>query len=200
MRGVNDFTKTKIKGAFDVKFIPSDKNEVTLKTDEEISKRILTPVEKGVLTIKAEKGFKNYQTISIEVRFKSIEYISVFGSGDVSTESFTAESFEFSSRGSGDAQLLITCTDLKVSNSGSGNCTLIGRAKTMNLFSFGSGNIHALDIDTENITIESKGSGNVDINASKSIKGTNVGSEDIECKGGATIEISNQVSGTVFTR
>lgn len=50
------------------------------------------------------------------------------------------------------------------------------------------------------ITIESKGSGEIDLNAAELINGEAFGSGDIECQGGAKVEIQKQGSGTITTR
>lgn len=84
--------------------------------------------------------------------------------------------------------------------SGSGEYRLAGKATSINLKSFGSDNIHAFEMEAETITIESKGSGEIDLNAAELINGEAFGSGDIECQGGAKVEIQKQGSGTITTR
>ncbi len=195
-----DFSKIKTSGAFDIKLIQSDKNEVTLFGDKEITVRILTVVEDGRLTIKPEKGFKLQETIQIEIRFKTIESIDLFGSGDLTSELIKAEVLKFSSRNSGDCILNAECSNLELNLSGSGDFRLSRKSSSMVLKSFGSGNIHAFEMASETISIESKGSGNTDLKASSTITGEAFGSGDIECIGGAKVDISKHGSVTIVVR
>jgi len=200
VRILPDFSGIKSSGSFDITLIPSDKNEITLVGEKESTSRILTTVKDGRLTIKPEKGFKKYKTIKIEIRCTTIEEINLFGSGDFKSELISVEKLKFSSSGSGDCSLIAECTSLVVNISGSGEYRLAGKATSINLKSFGSGNIHAFEMEAETITIESKGSGEIDLNAAELINGEAFGSGDIECQGGAKVEIQKQGSGTITTR
>jgi hypothetical protein len=180
--------------------IQSDKNEITLFGNKEITVRIHTVLEDGHLTIKPEKGVKKYKTMQIEIRFKTVENIDISGSVDLTSELIKGDALKFSSRGSGDCILNAECSSLELDLSGSGDFRLSGKTSSMVLKSFGSGNIHAFEMASETITIESKGSGNTDLKASNTIAGEAFSSGDIECIGGAKVDINKQGSGTIVVR
>lgn len=200
VRSTADFSKLKSSGSFDIKLLIGSVNEVTIYGDKAVTSNILTEVEGGKLTIKPVKGFKKYPRLKIIIHCKSIEDINLFGSGDFTSGLIKSESLKFSARGSGDQSLNVECANLDLNISGSGDCTLTGKTSTMSLKCFGSGTIHGFDLNAETITIESKGSGEIDLNASGNITGEAFGSGDIECKGGAQVDINQQGSGTITTR
>ncbi len=199
-RTPGEFSTIKVSGSFDVNLTQGETNHVELNGDAETIANVLTEVKNGVLTIKVVKGFKKYKTISVNIQCKSPQEVSIFGSGDFHTTQFSADNFKLSTRGSGDSKLYITCSNLELNSSGSGDCTIVGKANSLTLKSFGSGKVHAFDLKTTTITLETKGSGDIDINASEAITGESFGSGDIEHKGTATIAVNNQGSGSITKR
>lgn len=199
-RKTEDFSKIKVSGAFEVALKKGDKTEIIITGEPEVISKIETIVKNGTLSIKPEKGFKKYNSIPVEIMYTSVNSINLFGSGEFKSDVITAEEFSFTSRGSGDQKLAVQATTLTVSTSGSGDLFISGTAENAKIKSFGSGKIHGFELNATNIVLESKGSGDIDLNASGSITGESFGSGDVECKGGGEVNITSQGSGTVRTR
>ncbi len=155
----SDYNEIKVVGFMDVKLESGTEGSITVTTDDNIQEHIVVESKNGVLTIKV-KNKVNIQTkkgVHVTVPFKSLNKVSLTGSGDVLTSNtIKSDSFE--------VELTGKATDLEVKVTGSGDYT--GKS-----------------LISKNTQVYVSGSGDASVYASKSLKARVNGSGDITYTG-----------------
>lgn len=140
----------------------------------------------------SDKGAK------ITVTMPAIAGAAVTGSGDLTVERATGESFKASATGSGG--LSIAALDVRhgeFSVAGSGDLTAAGQAASLTLSVTGSGNIDARAVKASGATVSVVGSGNATANVQGAAKVSVMGSGDVDLGAAATCTVSKLGSGEV---
>ena len=176
-----NFKEIRVEGSMNVLVKQGDSVKVTAKDYANILPYLDIRVVGNALVISYENNaWISNSAGEVTVTLPTLTGVEVIGSGDVGTIS----DFKF--------------TDLSLIISGSGDFSFAGTCKTLNAKISGSGDIRAYDLPTEIVTARISGSGNMQLNVSKSLDATISGSGDIIYKGSPpTVTKSISGSGSV---
>lgn len=201
-RPVSNFHAIESSGSFDVYITQGNTEAVKVDAPEDVIGKILTEVKDGTLRIYTKEKFSwknifNNKKVSIYVTVKSVDAISLSGSGNVNfKDGLTARGdMHLHISGSGNVQGKLTAKSLDASVSGSGNLRLSGSAENQNASVSGSGNYSARDFTSANVNVSVSGSGNAAVYASESINARVSGSGGVHY-GGNPKNVSKSKSGS----
>ena len=175
------FQEIRVEGSMNVLVKQGDTVKVVAKDYANILPYLDIRVVGNALVISYENNaWINNSAGEITVTLPKLTGVEVTGSGDIGT----IGNFNF--------------TDLSLNISGSGDFSFAGTCKTLNTRISGSGDIRAYDLPTETVTARISGSGNMQLNATRTLDATISGSGDIVYKGNpATVTKSISGSGSV---
>lgn len=190
-RSLSNYDKISVAGAFDVNLVKGKEGAISIEAEENLMEYIETEVENGHLKIHPKKGYqlRSTKTIVITVPFKTLEAVSLAGSGNVSSKDvLNSTDLDLSLAGSGELDLAVSTKKLTSKIAGSGNIKLSGNTDEFNCEIAGSGNIEAYDLKATVSHINIAGSGNVKVHAVSEIHAKIVGSGDVIYTGNPTVE------------
>ena len=173
---------------------------VTIETDDNLLPLVETVVENGSLKIRSLERNTNLKSkhMKIIVNAKTVESLSVAGSGDIRADALKAGKLSVSISGSGDIHLKSLDSDaLKVSISGSGDFSAGGKSNSVEASIAGSGDLKAEKLQANTIKVSIAGSGSAAFWAKESLKSSIAGSGDVTYCGDAQISSSVAGSGSV---
>ena len=173
---------------------------VMIETDDNLLPLVETVVENGMLKIRSLEKRTNLKTkhMKITVNAKTIDSLSVAGSGDIRADALKAGKLGVSISGSGDIHLKAVDSDaLKVAISGSGDFSASGKTNSMEASIAGSGDIKAGKLQAVAVKVSIAGSGSATFWAKETLKSSIAGSGDVTYYGDAQVSSSVAGSGSV---
>lgn len=184
-RQVPEFHSIKSKGSIDIDIMPSDSYGLEIENDENLLEYMLTEVVDGVLEIKYKKGSYSSDHSKVIITVPTLKEIKSSGSADISIHGILKNSNEISIdlSGSGNIEGEVDVPLIRTMSSGSGNIELSGRTKTFICEIRGSGDVKCEDLRSENADISIKGSADVKVFASVSLKIQVAGSGNVYYSG-----------------
>lgn len=201
---VGAFTSIEVAGPYEVVVTTGGAPSVSASGPEKLLERLVVEVEGDRLLIhpRKENGFNwstTKGTAKIIVTAQMLRAASIAGSGGISVDKVSGDSFEASIAGSGDLRLdSIDVQSLKLAIGGSGDVTArSGRTRNADYSIAGSGGIDAQGVRTDAASVSIAGSGSVQGQASGTANVSIMGSGDVELTGGAKCTISKMGSGEV---
>lgn len=199
-RSVSSFNKVKSAGDFEIHITKGNVTEVLINAEENIIPYIETSVSGNTLLIDIPgwHNIKHQLPIKIYVTVPTLESVKQSGSGIITTGFFESEKFELFISGSGSISTAVTANIIDASISGSGWMKISGDANQSDLSVSGSGYIDSYDLEVENCVAHISGSGDVKVNAVKSIFAKISGSGSVFYIGNPTVETSISGSGKVI--
>lgn len=183
-----------------VEIIQGDTEGVMIETDQNIAPLIETAVENDQLKIRAIPRFKSFKptSLKITVHARTIEHISISGSGDVKAIKLQSTTLEARISGSGDIHIgTLDADSLSVAISGNGDFLAGGRANAVRLNIAGSGEVKAERLAAKNVTLSIAGSGDAKVWASETLNVRIAGSGDVGYYGDAAVSQSVAGSGRI---
>lgn len=198
MRTTSDYDGISVSGSFTVILTNGNEGKISLTGEENILDYVVTEVEEGNLKIKFKKHSNiNYnKKIQVTVPIEQIKSIALSGSGNItSTTEIKANTFETAQSGSGKISLNINTQKMDAALSGSGQLVLSGSTTDFDIRLSGSGRIDSNKMNSENVSAQVSGSGNVTITTSKSLNAVVSGSGQIKYSGNPKI-VEEKVSGS----
>ena len=178
----SSFKEIRIEGSMNVLVKQGDSIRVSVKDYSNIIPYLETKIVGNALLIKYDdNAWITNSAGEVTVTLPTLTGVELTGSGDVGT----IGSFNF--------------TDLSLLISGSGNFSFAGTCKNMNAKVSGSGDIRAFDLPTEVANARISGSGNMQLNVSRTLDATISGSGDIIYKGSPTT-VTKSISGSGSVR
>ncbi|MCG1036862.1 head GIN domain-containing protein [Polaribacter sargassicola] len=203
-RSISNYNDISVGGSFDVILVKGNEGEITIEAEENIIPYIETEVSGNNLKVKFKENtnISTTKKITITVPYKSLESVSLGGSGKIySNNTIEAKNFKVSIGGSGNIKLNINSNSIKASIGGSGSILLEGTTKELNCSIAGSGNINAYSLYTDIIEASVAGSGNIKTTVNSTINAKLVGSGNIYYKGNPSNVKSKSVgSGDVIDK
>lgn len=197
-RNVSGFTGVGVSIPAKVTVIQGDKEGVTLEGDDNIVAVIETEVERGSLKLRFNERGMNVKTktpLKVTVHAKTVDHLSVAGSGDILSDAIKADTFKASIAGSGDINLKsLTAETAKVSISGSGNFSAGGKAANVEVSIAGSGDVKAGMLESDKVKISIAGSGDAVVWAKQNLKMSVAGSGDVKYYGNP--EVNKSIAGS----
>lgn len=181
VRDVDSFCKIVNEGAFNIKFVQSEKSQVVVKGDEWVMNKVSTEVRDGELEI-YNYGYAEGSNCEITVYSPNCTEIKNEGVGNIVCDSISASKLKIENEGVGHIEIKnvgvarlrvenagvgaidldgISAESIDVENEGVGSVTIAGKAKTVRLENEGVGSIDATGMDCEDISVDNDGLGKI---------------------------------------
>ena len=203
-RAVANFTALSVAIPGRVEMVQGTTESLTLTADDNVIGLIETVVEGGVLKLRmTERNLRltPRTPIRVQLNVKSLDAISIYGSGDVRAASFEAPKLTIGIFGSGDVELgKLTTQKLATKIRGSGDVVLAGRADNAEISIAGSGDVKASHLETRNIEVSIAGSGDAAVWARDTLSVSIAGSGDVQYYGDPSVDKKVLGSGSVKRR
>ena len=203
---VGNFSAIEVAGPYDVEVRTGSNVSVSATGSERLLDRTEVEVKGDKLVIHPENGHSffhfgwgHHGKAHFTVTVPQLSGATIAGSGGISVDKVTGNSFEGEIAGSGGLQLAsVDVQSLKFSIGGSGGIKAgQGKAKAVNYDIAGSGSIDAGGIAAEQAKVSIAGSGSVKANATSTADVDVMGSGDVNVTGGAKCNVSKAGSGNV---
>ena len=177
-RNVNGFSSIDLQGSGNMNVTFGATEAVTVTADDNIMPWIVTSVSNGKLIIrnKSNVNITTSNPVQIDVTMKSIEGVTLSGSGNIDVADVLGK-------------------DILVALFGSGEITMNGTADSVKIQLPGSGNIFCKGLKTDSATVSLNGSGNVTVYASESLDASINGSGDISYAGNPA-QVQKEIRGS----
>lgn len=201
-RRASGFDEITSNGDFNVTIMPGNKFSVEVSAESNLLSYIETDVVGNTLKIRSRGLYSLRQNFPIEVyiTMPKLNSISVSGSGLVKTGSFSSDNFDLALSGSGEIEADISADKVKANVSGSGRITIEGDAIESDFIISGSGKIKSFDLAQIHCQAVISGSGDMYVNASKTIDARISGSGKVYYIGYPLIHTSISGSGKVVDK
>jgi hypothetical protein len=161
VREIPTFTSVVIEGSTDLEIVAGDSNQkVVVEGDSNLLSNIITEVNNGVLTIRAEKGYHSKNALIVKANVASLSKMEIQGSSDITAKN-------------------LKNADTEIEIAGSGNITVDGVTQNLKVYVAGSGDVSAEKLTANNANLQIDGSGNVSAHCSNDL--------DIEINGSGDI-------------
>ena len=160
---------------------------VTIETDDNLLPLVETVVEDGVLQIRPIKRNLNLntKTMTIIVQAKSLDRLSLGGSGTIDSDALRAGTLHVDLGGSGTINLKgVDADTLSINVGGSGDTKIAtGVAKHLSISIGGSGDVKMGGVRSDTVSVAIAGSGTTTVWARDTLKLTVAGSGDVNYYG-----------------
>jgi len=170
-RDISSFDKVTLSGDGDLFIEQGNSESLTIVAQENTMQYIETTVSGGTLSISIpdKKGRPlRLGGVKYYLKVKDLDDITVFGSGDVSSDDFETDT-------------------IAITISGSGTVTLSGEAQSQEIEINGSGKYSAKDFETSKCAVKINGSGSANVNVTDSLDITINGSGDVNYVGAPSV-------------
>jgi hypothetical protein len=199
-RTVASFKAIGVSAPIRVELTQGDADSLVVEGDEEALAQLETIVENGSLKMrqKTRERVPKMDKVKAYVTARSIESLSVSGSGDIRSPALRAAGLELSISGSGDVRIAqLTASKLDLSVTGSGDVHVAGTADSMSASISGSGDVKAARLQVADVSISIAGSGAATLWARDKLSARIAGSGDLRYYGDPALRTSIVGSGSV---
>ena len=199
-RRVSGFTGISMLIPGNVEVIQGTTEGISLEGDDNILPLVETVVERGDLKIRfVEKNMSiSAKALRLIVNAKTVEGLSVAGSGELHAAKLQSATLKANVAGSGDVSIATLDADaLTVSIAGSGNFTAGGKVKSIETKIAGSGDLKIGKLEGNSVKVSIAGSGDATVWAKESLTVSVAGSGDVKYYGDAKVSQSVAGSGSV---
>nr|WP_315397907.1 head GIN domain-containing protein [uncultured Duganella sp.] len=199
-REVGHFTALAISIGGNVEIRQGGTEGVTVETDDNLQALIETVVENGTLRIRPAKKNQSLETrtMKIVVMARTLERVSMAGSGAVAADKLNVERMQFDIGGSGELAVReLRAESLAVSLGGSGNLKVGGNVERLQISIGGSGEVDAGRLATRDTVVSIGGSGEATVWATKSLNLSVAGSGDVGYYGDPKVSQNIRGSGGI---
>ena len=200
----SDYDIIDTKGSMDVILEIGTEGAIRVIADDNIIDLISISTEGAVLKIvmKEKVNYYSKNGIKVYVPFTDLNEILLKGSGDLISKSpIVTNSFSCTLVGSGDLETEIKAETVVAYMKGSGDIDLSGSTNLLSVEMTGSGDFNAFNLKSQSTDVSLKGSGDIEVNAQKSIKARLLGSGDITYSGNPyTKDVNVKGSGDIDSR
>jgi hypothetical protein len=165
-RDVPAFSQINVSGAYRLLVMVGAPRSVRVTTDSNILPLVMTTVKDGLLTIANQKGktFKVSKLVTIRVVVPTLTKITASGMNRIIATRIAGDDFTFLTSGSVQARLT-------------------GKATKVSLEVSGAGNIDAHNLTAQDVNVQLTGSGNILVNATKTLDTKITGNGNIKYVG-----------------
>lgn len=199
-RNVTGFTSISLSLPADTQIVQGDSEGISIESDDNILPLIETVVESGSLKIRLQDRNSSVSTknLRIVVSAKTLEALSISGSGDLRAAKLKSPKLKASISGSGDINIAsLDAETLAVSISGSGNFAAGGKLQSVESKIAGSGDIKIGKLEAQAVKVSIAGSGDATVWAKDTLTISVAGSGDVKYYGDAKVTQSIAGSGSV---
>lgn len=199
-REVGHFNALSIGVGGDVDIRLGNTEGVTVETDDNIQSAIETVVENGTLRIRPLRNNLKLdtRTMKIVVQARTLDKLSIGGSGNVSADKLRGEHLTIDVGGSGTINIgQLDAESAAIALGGSGSLKAAGNTERLQVSIGGSGRVQAGQLQARDAVVSIGGSGQATVWARKSLVLSVAGSGDINYYGDPQISKSIMGSGSV---
>ena len=177
-RTISGVTSIDLAGSADVDITFGETESLVVEAEDNIIALIETEVQNGQLVIgrKSGAGYSCTKPVTVHVTLKSLEAVSLSGSGSISVPNFKGDT-------------------IKVDLSGSGDINVSGTADSAEMTVGGSGRINGEQLKANSVEVSIDGSGSASVYASEQLDATIEGSGRIRYSGNPA-DINQNVNGS----
>ncbi len=171
VRVLAPFTAVRVEGAIDVVLRQSDREQATVRFDDNLVALIETQVDTanaGTLLIRfrPDAALRSSNDAQVAIEFKTLSSLALSGSGDARIERLRGQMLAVAISGSSDVKAdSLEVGVLGVSISGSGDFSASGRADEQGFSVAGSGDIRTANLVGQTVKVRLAGSGDAHVNA-----------------------------------
>jgi hypothetical protein len=198
-REVRNFDRVSLTGSGEVALTQGDEESLTIEADRNVMQYILSEVKDGTLTLGPERGTIVQPTrLQFTLGVKTLDGLTVSGSGDITAERAATDRLEIVVSGSGGVCIYaLAAQEVEVRISGSGDVELHGRVTDLKLDISGSGKYHGGDLRSETTSATISGSGGATVWATERLDADISGSGSVSYYGEPETDVSRSGSGKV---
>ncbi|MBN1927058.1 MAG: DUF2807 domain-containing protein [Prolixibacteraceae bacterium] len=198
---VEDFSKIKFEGAYNIKLTQGDEHSVVVKTSEQIHDRVRVWVDDDRLNFKTRGNNINSDEILVSITFKNIENIKIEGGAYLSTVGYIdVDDFEIDVEGGANIDIKIKADRISTHAAGGVNMEFQGVANEFSATSEGAGNIDADNLEAKYVKCKVSGVGNASVFATEKLIATVEGVGKIGYRGNPDIEKNVSGIGLVYRK
>lgn len=201
-RTVSDFNRVEISGTGVLNITQSGEEALEVEAEDNIMKHLETYVENDTLKLRVKSPWFFWtiwptKRITYNLSVDDLNRIGISGSGEINTDSLSADNLTIQISGSGKADMVLDVKNLEVNISGSGEFELAGSADNQEIKISGSGDYGAKNLISDTARINISGSGDAVLNAEKSLDVTISGSGEVQYVGSPSLTQSISGSGKI---
>jgi len=198
-RDVGHFRALSVGIGGDVEIRSGNTEGVTVETDDNVQALIETVVENGVLRVRTAKNVRlDTRHLKVIVQARTLDKLSIGGSGNVTADKLRGESLTIDIGGSGSFNVdQVESESLAVALGGSGSFKAAGNTERLQVSIGGSGRVQASQLQSRDAVVSIGGSGQATVWARKTLNVSVAGSGDINYYGDPQISKSIMGSGTI---
>lgn len=199
---VGDFKEIESAGSYDVTVKTGSAPSVRAEGPENMLAKLRIEVKGDKLQISPYKS-RNFHwgrsgKITIAITVPELRAASMAGSGNMTVDKISGDSFEGNIAGSGDLDLpSVNVKHAEFSIAGSGTATIAGKAESAEYSIAGSGDLDGANLETKDATVNVAGSGNIRAKATGTVSGAVMGSGNVTITGGAKCDVKKMGSGSI---
>jgi hypothetical protein len=190
---------TSVSGDIEVR--SGSTESITIETDDNILPLLETVVEKGTLRIRPVKRNQQLETrrMKMVLQVRSLDHISVAGSGSVNADQLRGERVQLDVGGSGSINLRqLDSQSVAVAVGGSGDLRVNGgKTERLQVSIGGSGEVQAGKLGAREVSVSIGGSGQATVWATQALSVSVAGSGDVEYYGDPQVSKNVLGSGSV---
>ena len=202
-RSVTGFDRVNLSGSGKVILTQGNRESLTVEAEEDMLPYIITEVRGRTLNLKVKERYwkkahwgSSRNGIKYYVSMRSVQGVSVSGSGNITSEEIETDNLKTSISGSGKITIKsLQAEELNIHISGSGKCLMAGKVSIQNVTISGSGSYKGKDLKSDEATVHISGSGGATVWVEKEIDVQISGSGKVEYKGDPKF-VSFQSSGS----
>jgi hypothetical protein len=202
--GVNDFSKMRISGPFDVHVHVGGSPSARATGPKDALDRLSVEQNGDTLVVKSlPGGWRGWPTgsrgpVVVEVSVPDLHGISVTGSGDVTVDRMHGDAIDLALSGSGSLNVgAVDVGAVSAVMTGSGDMSIAGKTRTATAILTGSGDLKAAGLVADDAQTKLVGSGDLSLGARHLVKVVLAGSGDVTIAGPAACSVSRSGSGDV---
>lgn len=199
-REVGHFRALSVGISGDVEIRAGNTEGVIVETDDNVLPLIETVVEGGVLRIRPARNNLRLDTrhMKVIVQARTLDKLSVGGSGNVSADKLSAENLTIDIGGSGSFNVdRLDSESVAIALGGSGNFKAAGNTERLQVSIGGSGRVQAGQLQSRDAVVSIGGSGQATVWAKKTLNVSVAGSGDINYYGDPKLSTSVMGSGSI---
>ncbi|MDN5213818.1 head GIN domain-containing protein [Fulvivirgaceae bacterium BMA12] len=188
-RNVPVFNGLKVFGNIQVTLREGNRQSVKVRARGVDNDKVNTFVDNGVLKIKMQEGIYNKIDVRVDVIYRSLNEVTVSGSGEVYVESLIQQnSFYVDVTSGGYARMRVDVNSVEINLHSGGQLEIAGKAEHQETKVVSGAKLLAYRLESGHVTIKANTGGTAEIFVSESITGSASTGGGIRYKGSPRIE------------
>lgn len=186
-----EYDAIEAKGSMTVILKQGEEGAIQVIAEEKAQEYVEIDSDGTTLSISLKKNLYKISKkgVKVIVPFTDIKKVALKGSGDIKADdNIETSDLQVTLSGSGDINLTVQAINVDSSLNGSGDINLSGITTNLDVSMTGSGDFDALELSTENTEAKLSGSGDIEVNATKSLNAVVRGSGDIQYSGNPEVK------------